>query len=143
MRKMVDFYMIPGDPGCEDIQEFLEKNEILLRIRDIKKEPLTYDKISRLVRHLNLDHFINKSSKTYLRKGLDKNLPSRAEVIDLIARDNELMKFPITVAGRLMVIGPNLGKIKEMLQIKSNGSDPLNGDMVPRFQSNGRARAKE
>jgi len=124
MRKIVDLYMVPGDPASEDVQEFLEKQDLLLRVRDIKKDPLSYDRIARLVRHLKLEHFLNTSSKAYARKGLDKNLPGRHEVIEMMARDNDLLKTPIIVAGRLMVVGTNRKKLKEMLQIKSNGSDP-------------------
>ena len=41
-----------------------------------------------------------------------------------MAEVNDLLKKPIVIAGRLMVVGANRCKMMEMLQIKSNGSDP-------------------
>ena len=124
MPKIVDIFMVPNDPGCVEVQEFLQQQDLRLQIRDITKKPLTENEIARLVRHLDLKHFLNSSSKIYTMKKLDKSLPSRADVIALMAEDNDLLKKPIIVAGRLMVIGPNRSKIVEMLQLKGNGSDP-------------------
>ena len=39
-----------------------------------------------------------------------------------MAEDNDLIRKPIIVAGRLMTVGCNIDKIREMLQIKSNGA---------------------
>ena len=124
MQKIVDIFMVPDDPDCVEVQEFLQQQDLRLHIHDIEKKPLTHDEIARLVRHLDLKHFLNSSSKVYSSKKLDKSLPSREEVIALMAEDNDLLRKPIIVAGRLMVIGPNRSKIIEMLQLKGNGSDP-------------------
>jgi arsenate reductase-like glutaredoxin family protein len=117
--------MVPNDPDCVEVQKFLQNQDLRLQIHDIEKKPLTQDEIARLVRHLDLKHFLNSSSKIYSRKKLDKSLPSREEVIALMAEDNDLLRKPIIVAGRLMVIGSNRSKIIEMLQLKGNGSDPV------------------
>ena len=77
-----------------------------------------------MIRHLNLRHFINADSKVLKKSGLEDNNLDRDEVFQLMADDNDLLRKPIVVAGRLMTVGCNIDKIKEMLQIKSNGSDP-------------------
>jgi len=125
MRRTIDFYMVPGDPGCKEIQEFLEQQDIMLNIRDVSKRPLNFSELSRLIRHLNLKHFLNTSSKTYSKKMLDKELPERRKVIEMLADDNDLLRKPIIVAGRLMVVGPNRFKVVEMLQLKRDGDDEL------------------
>lgn len=121
MRRSVDFYMVPDDPGCKEIKEFLEQQDIALNIRDVSKRPLNFNELSRLIRHLSLKHFLNTSSKTYSKKMLDKELPERQKVIQMLADDNDLLRKPIIVAGRLMVIGPNRFKVIEMLQLKRDG----------------------
>jgi arsenate reductase-like glutaredoxin family protein len=80
--------------------------------------------ICRLLRHFDLKHFLNSQSKSYKKFNLHEDIPDRAEVLDLIADDNDLLIKPIIVSGRLMTVGFNKAKILEMLQIKSNGSDP-------------------
>ena len=124
MLKRVELYMVPDDPGCNEVLDFLEQQDLRLMIRDLTSRPLQADEISRLFRHFDMRHFLNSSSKVYSRRKLDKDLPNRKEIIELMAGDNELIRKPIIVAGRLMVVGPNRHKIMEMLQIKPNGSDP-------------------
>lgn len=46
----------------------------------------------------------------------------RDELYKMMAENNDLIRKPIIVAGRLMVVGPNIPKIMEMLQIRSNGN---------------------
>jgi len=125
MRRVVNLYMAPNEPGCIEIKEFLEQQDLKLLIRDVEIKPLVVDEIAELVRHFNLKHFLDTSSKIYTKKKLDKILPDRREVIQLMADDNNLIKKPIVVVGRLMVVGANRQKVMEMLQIKSNGSDPI------------------
>jgi arsenate reductase-like glutaredoxin family protein len=125
MQKIVDLFMVPDDPDCVEVQEFLQQQDLRVQIHDIEKKPLTAKEIANLIRHLDLKHFLNASSKTYSRKKLDKSLPSREEVIALMAEDNDLLRKPIIVAGRLMVVGPNRSKIVQMLQLRGNGSDPM------------------
>lgn len=124
MLKTVDLIMVPNDPECKEAQEFLEQQDLRLRIRDVKNNPLSAEEIARLIRHLNLKHFLNTSSKLYATRKMENTLPSREEAIELMAEDNDLLRKPIVIAGRLMVVGANRGKMMEMLQIKSNGSDP-------------------
>lgn len=126
MRRIVNLYLKKDDNGCREIQEFLQEQDLIINVRDIETNPLTYDELSGLIRHLNLGHFINTASPLYSSKRLDVKLPERREVIKMLAENNDLLRKPIIVAGRLMVIGCNLPKIIEMLQIKggNNGDDP-------------------
>ena len=124
MQKRIDIYTYPSESGCNDIKEFLETQDFDLRIHDLSKQPLTYDEISRVIRHIDIKHFINVASKSYKKHQLDKELPNRKQILAFMAEDNELIRKPIIIAGRLMTVGCNRQKIMEMLQIKSNGSDP-------------------
>jgi regulatory protein spx len=125
MRRVVNLYMAPNDPGCIEIKEFLEQQDLKLQVHDVKNKPLVADEIAELIKHFNLKHFLNTSSKTYTKRKLDKSLLDRKEVIQLMADDNDLIRKPIIVVGRLMVVGANREKVMEMLQIKPNGSEPI------------------
>jgi len=125
MQKVVDLYVAPDDPECNEIKSFLEEQDLKLKIRDLTVKPLGVDEVADLIKYFDLKHFLNTSSKSYTKKKLDKTIPGRDEVIQLMAEDNDLIRKPIIVSGRLMVVGPNRQKIMEMLQIKSNGSDTI------------------
>lgn len=124
MQKRVDFYTYPHETNCEEMRQFLQTQDLDLRVRDLTKQPLTYDELNRLIRHIDIKHFINVGSKAYKKHQLDRELPDRNQIITYMAEDNDLLRKPIIIAGRLMTVGCNRQKIMEMLQIKSNGSDP-------------------
>ncbi len=138
MLKKVTLYTDPKDSQCNEAKSFLEENEVSLVIHDLRSSPLMRPEISRLLRHFNLNHFLNNQSMSYKKFKLDKEMPDRAEVFDLIADDNDLLIKPIIVFGRLMTVGFNKAKIMEMLQIKSNGSDPEE----KRYNTKNRTREK-
>jgi regulatory protein spx len=115
MNKKVILYANTDDPCFGEIREYLEEQEVSLQVHNIAQRPLNYPEISELGRHYDLHHFLNTNSKSFKKNGLDKTLPSRQEVIDLIARDNDLLNRPIIITGRLMAIGYNREMIREML----------------------------
>jgi len=115
MNKKVILYANTDDPSFGEIREYLEEQEVNLHVHNIGQQPLKLPEISELVRHYNLNHFLNSNSASYKKNKLDKALPSRQEVIELIAQDNDLLNRPIIISGRLMAIGYNRDMIKEML----------------------------
>ncbi len=125
MLKRVDFYTNPDDPSCGEVRNFLKTQELDIHERDLRIKPLGYEELDRLIRHFDMKHFINISSKAIRKFHLEDELPGREDLIKLMAEDNDLIRKPIIVAGRLMTVGCNRQKIMEMLQIKSNGSEPV------------------
>ena len=115
MNKKVILYANSDDPFFGEVRDYLEQQEVNLHVHNIGKKPLNHPEILGLVRHYNLHHFLNTNAKSYKKNKLDKALPSRQEVIELIAQDNELLNRPIIVSGRLMAVGYNREAIKEML----------------------------
>lgn len=123
MLKKVVMYIKPLMIQCEDVKEYLIEQDVNLQVRDIKADPLGRPEISRLLRHFDLKHFLDINSKTYKKNKIEKSMPERDEIISMMADDNDLLRVPIIVAGRLMTIGCNREKISEMLQIRRNGSN--------------------
>jgi regulatory protein spx len=142
MLKKVELYTDLNDPGCSDVNEFLKGLEIILKIHDVKKDPLKKEEIAELLRHFSLEHFINRDSDAYKKFRLDKGVPSRDEVYEMMAEDNDLLRRPIIVAGRLMTVGCNIDKVKEMLQISANGSGNENDDSAYNRKDSNRGRRR-
>jgi arsenate reductase-like glutaredoxin family protein len=135
MLRRLDFYTHPEEPCCDEIKKFLESLDLDLRVHDLSLRPMNFDELSKLIRYIDIKHFISTGSKAFKKFRLDRALPSRKELIELMASDNELIRKPIVVSGRLMTVGCNRQKIMEMLQIKNNGSDPSEN---PKGFSNGK-----
>jgi len=122
-------YIDLKESQCGEIKDFLQQHEIILQIRDITVKPLERPEISKLLRNFELTHFLNPESRLYKKNKLDVSTPVREEVYDLIASDNNLLRVPIIVYGRLMTVGCNIDKVTEMLQLKNNGSSAPEEEM--------------
>ena len=123
MLKSVLMYTKPKVSECDEVKEFLISQEVKLQIRDIEANPLGRYEIIRLLKNFDLKHFLDTDSKVYRRNKIDKSMPERNEIIDMIIENNDLLRVPILIAGRLMTIGSNREKITEMLQIRNNSSN--------------------
>jgi len=115
MNKKVILYTDSKDAGFGDVKGYLEEQEVNLQVHNIRSNPLNQPEISGLVQHFDLQHFLNTRAKSYKKNKLDKSMPGRQEVIDLIAEDNDLLIRPIIVYGRLTAVGYDRHAIKEML----------------------------
>lgn len=118
--KRAKLFVYDNDEYCTEVKQFLEDSGIFLEIRDLKKDPFSYDEITNLVGFLKINHFLNKKSDAYNQHKLDKASLSREEMIQLILNDQSLLRSPIVKAARLIIIGHDKQKISEMLQIKAN-----------------------
>lgn len=119
--KRARFYTYGDDTRCSEIKKYIEDAGILLDVRDLSKNPLSRYELSDLVGHLNIDHFLNPMSESFVKHNLDEHQLKREELIELMAQDYTLIRRPIIVSSRLITIGCDKKKIAEMLQINSNG----------------------
>jgi arsenate reductase-like glutaredoxin family protein len=126
MLKIVTIYSKPSDPVCTRVEKFLSEQDIVLKVHNVKTHPLSFGQISTLLRHFSLEHFYNPygSGRKQGSQKIDFASLDRRMVFEQLAADNNLLHLPIIVAGRLMTVGDDFDRIRIMLQIKSNGSDP-------------------
>ena len=120
--KRARFYTAEKDERCLETRRFIEDAGILLDVRDIEKNPLSVDELSALYGHCDMSHFVDQMSEAYTEHGLDKKLPERDKLLELMAADCSLIRRPIIKSTRLMMVGCDKNKIAEMLQIGQNGS---------------------
>lgn len=120
--KRATFISYGSDQQCVETKQFIEDAGVLLSVRDIEKQPLTYDEIDRLIGYINPRHFLNMASPSYEKSGLDQQLPPRRELIGLIAKDHTLLRRPIIQAARLTTVGCDRKSIALMLQLSANGN---------------------
>lgn len=115
-------YLSYGDnESCLETRKYIEDSGIILTVRDIKENPLSEAELAKLIGHLNVVHFVNKMSESYTKNKLDEVMPTREEVIKLMATDYTLIRKPIIMSTRLLTIGCDKKKISQMLQINASG----------------------
>ncbi|HUV31623.1 MAG TPA: ArsC/Spx/MgsR family protein [Acidobacteriota bacterium] len=134
--KRAQFLTYGDDERCHDARKFIEDAGVMLDVRDIAENPLSVYELDGLLGYWDISHFLNRMSEAYSKYGLDKKLPGRDELLDLIAKDHTLLRRPIVRSGRLMTVGYDRRKISEMFRINQNGD--RNVDVPRRRNRNAR-----
>lgn len=137
-QKMAKYITYECDEQCAQTRAFIEEAGVLLEFRDLGKDPMSKDEISKLLGYLNMNHFVNPMSESYTRLGFDKGLPDREKVLEAMAEDNTLLKRPIITTIRLLMIGNDKQKISAMLQLSNNGN--TSQDRNPANTNNNRGK---
>ena len=73
--------------------------------RDLGKEPLSEAEIEALIGDADVMEFLNTRSASYRQQGFKTQPPTKPQAIKLMAQDPNLIKRPITVKGRMKVLG--------------------------------------
>ena len=123
--KRATFFTFGEDTVCSDAQKFIQSAGYLLKVHDMKENPLTCKQISTLIGYVDIKHFLNTHSSSYKKHKLDQGFPERTEIIKMIESDPSLLKLPIIKSARLMTVGCNKKKISQMLQISDNGNNGM------------------
>lgn len=104
-RKTLNFLHKPTCATCRKAKRFLEKRGYLLRFRDLSKERLSASELQKLIGKHDYEDFLNPRSELYRKNKMKEKPPSRGEAIRMMARDPNLIRRPVVVAGGRVAIG--------------------------------------
>ncbi len=123
VSKRAKFFMFGKEDRCEEVRKFIEDAGILLSIRDLKIDPLTLTEMHTLVGYLFIEHFVNKTSPYYAKSGVEEVINDRNKVIEILIKEQSLIKVPIVQSARLITIGCDKEKISNMLRIDAHNGN--------------------
>ena len=103
--KQVDFLQKPTCTTCRKARSFMEKRGFKLRFRNLDKERLSVDELQKLIGDNDYTKFLNTRNELFRRKKMKLKPPSRDEAVKLMAREPNLIKRPVIVAGGHVVLG--------------------------------------
>jgi arsenate reductase (glutaredoxin) len=83
----------------------LQKKGVALDFRDLDKERLTADELEKLIGDRDHRDFLNTRNELYRWKNMKENPPSRAEAIRMMAKEPNLIRRPVIIAGGRVVLG--------------------------------------
>src|SRR5437773_10254235 len=82
---------------CQLVKEWLDKQNVKYRQRDIFDAPLSREELYVLLEGQDLKPFVNPRSTEYRDRGMATRTPPLDMVVELVARDSLLMRCPILV----------------------------------------------
>ena len=104
-KRKVKFLYRSSCTSCRKAKARLQRKGVLLDFRDLVKHRLTAAEIEKLIGRRDHRKFLNSRNPLYRRKNMKNKPPSRAEAIRMMARDPNLIRRPVIVAGGRVVIG--------------------------------------
>ncbi|HXP78809.1 MAG TPA: ArsC/Spx/MgsR family protein [Verrucomicrobiae bacterium] len=104
-RKTVNFLQKSTCATCRKARRFMEKRGYSLNYRDLVKDRLSASELQKLIGKHDHEDFLNPRSEVFRKKKMKDNPPSRREAIGLMAKNPDLIRRPVIVAGGRVVIG--------------------------------------
>jgi arsenate reductase-like glutaredoxin family protein len=86
-----------------------------LQERDLGKKPLSAAEIEALIGSADVIEFLNTRSASYRQQGFKQQPPTKAQAIELMVRDPNLIKRPIAVKGDTKVLGFDQAKLRALV----------------------------
>ncbi len=99
------FFHKPTCTSCRKARGLLQRKGAELELRDLTRAPLTVAELDALIGDRDYRLFLNPKSELYRKRKMKQKPPSRAEALRLMAQEPNLIRRPIVLRGRQMVLG--------------------------------------
>lgn len=110
------FLQKPSCTTCRKARSFLEKHGAKLELRSLDDEPLSEAEIERLIGTRDYVPFLSTRNELYRSRRMKEKPPSRSEAIRLMAANPNLIRRPLVVRGKQIVLGYDEAAYKELLR---------------------------
>jgi arsenate reductase len=104
-RRNVQFLHKPTCATCRKARRFMEKRGIGLRFRNLAKERLSAVELEKLIGKRDHEQFLNPRCSLFRKLKMKDRPPSRRQAITMMAKDPDLIRRPVVVAGGRVVVG--------------------------------------
>jgi Spx/MgsR family transcriptional regulator len=110
----VTFYYKKGCSACNKTLKFLETIGHEVDRRDLDEYPPPRSLLETHIDAKNVKAYLNTRSTAYRDHGLKDDPPTKKGAIELMMRDPNLIKRPITVKGKRAVFGYDEKELKDL-----------------------------
>lgn len=82
--------------------------------RDLGKQPLSAAELDELIGERDYRLFLNSRNELYRERNMKDHPPSRSEALRMMAGEPNLIRRPIVISGRRLVLGFDEKALKEL-----------------------------
>ncbi len=105
MATRIQFLQKPSCTTCQKAKALLVTHNIEFTSRDLDKERLNVDELDKLIGKRDYKEFLNPRNELFRAQKMKQNPPSRAEALKLMAREPNLIRRPVLIKGKDVVLG--------------------------------------
>ena len=115
MAKRVKFIQKPTCTTCRKAKALLEKLGAELELRNLDTERLSEAELNKLIGTQDHRKFLNTRNELYRTRKMKDKPPSRAEAINLMAKNPNLIRRPVVIRGDEIVLGLDEEAFRKMV----------------------------
>jgi arsenate reductase-like glutaredoxin family protein len=86
-----------------------------LELRDLGKEKLSVAELDALIGDRDYRLFLNPRNELYRQRNMKENPPLRAEALKMMAAEPNLIRRPVVIAGKRIVLGYDKEALKKLV----------------------------
>ena len=101
---------------CRKAKAYLEKLGAELDSRSLDKQKLSEDELDKLIGKRDYKQFLSSRNDLYKERKMKEHPPSRAEAIRLMAQEPNLIRRPVVIRGKRLVLGYDEQAYKDMVK---------------------------
>jgi arsenate reductase-like glutaredoxin family protein len=92
----------------------LQAKNVELEMRDLGKDRLTVAELDELIGDRDYRDFLNTRNELYRERKMKERPPSRAEALKLMAAEPNLIRRPVVIAGKQIILGYDENALKKL-----------------------------
>lgn len=100
-----NFYQKPACTTCRKAKALLDELGIGITSRDLDKERLSEMELDQLIGQRDYKGFLNTRNELYRTRNMAEHPPARKEALELMAKEPNLIRRPILIAGSQIIVG--------------------------------------
>lgn len=103
--RKAQFLHKPNCTTCRKAKKFMENRGFQLYFRDLGKERLTAAELEDLIGDRDYKDFLNSRNELFRKANMKEEPPPRKEAIQMMAKEPNLIRRPVILAGGRVVLG--------------------------------------
>ena len=85
-----------------------------LELRDLAQDRLTVAELDKLIGERDYRLFLNTRNELYRERKMKENPPSRADALKMMAAEPNLIRRPVVISGKQIVLGYDEDALKKL-----------------------------
>lgn len=85
-----------------------------LELRDLAQDRLTAAELDKLIGERDYRLFLNTRNEMYRQRNMKENPPSRADALKMMAAESNLIRRPVVISGKQIVLGYDEEALKKL-----------------------------
>jgi Spx/MgsR family transcriptional regulator len=116
MNSRIKFLQKPTCTTCRKAKTFLESLGAQLELRSLDAERLSEAELGKLIGERDYKQFLNTRNELYRTRKMKEKPPTRSEALKLMAREPNLIRRPVVIRGKKIVLGYDEEKLRELVK---------------------------